>query len=200
MTVRCFFPSKSWLLLLPRLMSAGGTDGSMVHFKLFIQPNSTNCINCLTVRAGNGALRLSSLWITATPHHHSRLTGQSGTYLHTGKGGKRGSTAQENAWVTLQVTEDAQRLIQPSTWLWNGFLSTVPLVETSFLNMRVLHGNTSTAQPQGAEGTRLNHWPPSSYPRWEQRHRTCTGGTSMVPPLLSPFLHQRWLTHPWRSW
>lgn len=115
-------------------MSAGGTDGSMVHFELFIQPNSTNCINCLTVRAGNGVL---CMWMTGTPHHHSHFTGQSGTYLHTGKGGNRESTGQENACVTLQVTEDAQRLIQPLTWLWNGSLSTVPLAEASFLNMRM---------------------------------------------------------------
>lgn len=134
MTARCFFPSKSWLLLLPRLMSAGGTDGSMVHFELFIQPNSTNGINCLTVRAGNGAL---CMWMTGTPHHHSHLTGQWGTRLRTGKGGNRESTAQDNAWVTLQVPEDAQRLIQPLTWLWHGYLSTVPLAVVLFLNTRM---------------------------------------------------------------
>lgn len=129
-----FLFSKSWLLLLPRLMSAGGTDGSVVHFELFIQPNSTNGINCLTVRAGKGALRM---WMTGTPPHHPHLTGQPGTHLHTGKGGNRESTVQENAWVTLQVMEDAQRLIQPPTWLWNGFLSTVPLAVVSFLNTRM---------------------------------------------------------------
>lgn len=179
-------------------MSAGGTDGSMVHFKLFIQPNSTNCINCLTVRAGNGALCMSSLWISGTPHHHPHLTGQWGTYLHTGKGGNRGSTAQENAWVTLQITEDVQRLIQASTWLWNGFISTAPLAEVSFLNVRMSHSNTSAAQPQGTGATRLNYWP-SSCPRWEQEHLKCTGGTSIVPPFLCPFQHQRWLAYPQRN-
>lgn len=77
------------------------------------------------------------LWMTGTPYHHSHVPGQSGTHLHTGKGGNRGSTEQENTWVTLRVTEDAQRLTQPLTWLWNWFLSTVPLAEVSFLNMRM---------------------------------------------------------------
>lgn len=75
--------------------------------------------------------------MTGTPHQHSHLTGQSGTYLHTGKDGNRESAAQEDARVTLQVTEDAQRLIKPLTWFWNGFLSTVPLAEVSFPNMRM---------------------------------------------------------------